>query len=38
MDDPNQLQAARTFASAFAESFAESLTLKLGTPWLLKVQ
>jgi flagellar motor switch protein FliN/FliY len=37
MDDPNQLQAARTFASAFAESFAESLTLKLGTPWLLKI-
>jgi flagellar motor switch protein FliN len=37
MDDPNQVQAARTFASAFAESFAESLTLKLGTPWLLKV-
>jgi flagellar motor switch protein FliN len=36
MNDPNQLQAARTFASAFAESFAESLTLKLGTPWLLK--
>ncbi len=36
MDDPNQLQAARTFASAFAESFAESLALKLGTPWLLK--
>jgi flagellar motor switch protein FliN/FliY len=36
MDDPNQLQAARTFASAFAESLAESLTLKLGTPWLLK--
>jgi flagellar motor switch protein FliN len=36
MDDPNQLQAARTFASAFAESFAESLTLKLGTPWALK--
>ncbi len=28
--------AARIFASAFAESFAESLTLKLGTPWLLK--
>jgi flagellar motor switch protein FliN/FliY len=36
MDQPNQLQSARTFASAFAESFAESLTLKLGTPWLLK--
>jgi flagellar motor switch protein FliN/FliY len=36
MDDPNQLQAAQTFAGAFAESFAESLTLKLGTPWLLK--
>jgi flagellar motor switch protein FliN len=37
MDDPNQLQAARTFASAFAESLAESLTVKLGTPWLVKV-
>lgn len=36
MDDPNQLQAAQTFASAFAESLAESLTLKLSAPWLLK--
>jgi flagellar motor switch protein FliN len=36
MDDPNQLQAARMFASAFAESFAASLTLKLGASWLLK--
>ena len=36
MNDPNQLQAARKFANAFAESFAESLTLKLGTPWVLK--
>ncbi len=36
MDHTSQLRAARIFASAFAESFAESLTLKLGTPWLLK--
>ncbi len=36
MDDSNQLQGARSFASAFAGSFAETLTLKLGAPWLLK--
>jgi len=36
MNDTNQLEAARTFASAFAESFTEMLTLKLGIPWSLK--
>ena len=36
MDDLNQLQVARRFANAFAESLAETLTLKLGTPWLVK--
>lgn len=36
MNDPNQLKAARTFAGIFAESLAASLTLKLGTPWVLK--
>jgi flagellar motor switch protein FliN len=38
MEDKNQLEAARAFSSVFAESFAALLTLKLGTPWLLKVQ
>ncbi len=37
MDDPNQLQDARTFAITFAESFVESLARKLDTPWLLKI-
>jgi flagellar motor switch protein FliN len=36
MEHQTNLQAARTFASAFAESLAESLTSRLEVPWLLK--